>query len=500
MDTGTFFHEINRYENIVVYGAGMVGSLVYKTLLHHGYDSDKIHFAISMTPGTDLYYGHIVEDIASVCSSLDDYIIVVSVLPKNQAQLVRCLDELHIEKRIIIDEKLFSEMEQTYVEAFNQEHEPIKKSYDILFMSSDSNISSGAVLCLVDINAELNRRGLSTLVILPEYGRAEELLTEKHLDFIYVLSDSWLVNSEDGIDKFSSHRNCMAVKRVKSLINKYRIRYVHNNSMFSFIGCVAARELDVPYIWHIREFIKEQGFWFSDEKYAFELINNSKYIITISDYVGKCYPQLDKKKVRRIYDGVDVDRFFKKHDLFTKRTLTLLMPGNIVPLKGQEQLVMAAALLAKKKVDFKIIFIGSGDANYIEKLIRLVRVSHLEEKITFRDRSRDIEKFYADADIVVVCSKSEAFGRVTVEAQLSGCIVIGADCGATSELIDNQVNGYLYPFNDVAKLADLIACVNNDKRRSSSVALHGQKDAIVKYSKNRNADAICKLYRGAIDG
>ena len=63
------------------------------------------------------------------------------------------------------------------------------------------------------------------------------------------------------------------------------------------------------------------------------------------------------------------------------------MPGNIIPLKGQKQLVEAANVLAKRGLDFDINFVGNGDSNYIAELNVYIEQHELAGFISFHDRS-----------------------------------------------------------------------------------------------------------------
>ena len=52
------------------------------------------------------------------------------------------------------------------------------------------------------------------------------------------------------------------------------------------------------------------------------------------------------------------------------------------------------------------------------------------------------------------------FGRVTVESMLGKCLVVGAASGATTELIQDGVNGILYQPDDEADFCKkLTACI-----------------------------------------
>ena len=73
--------------------------------------------------------------------------------------------------------------------------------------------------------------------------------------------------------------------------------------------------------------------------------------------------------------------------------------------------------------------------------------------------------------IAVVASKSEAFGRVTIEAMLGGLVVVATDAGANSELIDNGKTGYLYPSGDYHKLYECIYKIQENRENMYETAV-----------------------------
>ena len=64
-----------------------------------------------------------------------------------------------------------------------------------------------------------------------------------------------------------------------------------------------------------------------------------------------------------------------------------------------------------------------------------------------------MKKLREKADVELVCSNREAFGRVTVEAMMAGNPVIGADSGANTELIQDKKNGRIYKNGDAFDLS-----------------------------------------------
>ena len=81
----------------------------------------------------------------------------------------------------------------------------------------------------------------------------------------------------------------------------------------------------------------------------------------------------------------------------------------------------------------------------------------MEINILFYRYTKELQAMRSNSSMVLVCSKREAFGRVTAEAMMSGKIVIGSNRGGTRELIGaNKERGYLYTWNNPKELAQKI--------------------------------------------
>lgn len=497
MNKTLFFDLIQKYEKIILYGAGMVGSLVYKQLRAFGVDDERIDFVVSYPEPEQTCYGHKVHNLEKIRKSKDNFIVVVSTFPKNHGQLVDNLNSYDIDKYITVDDELFEELERGYISGHIQSDRTIEGEIDILFMSSDNNYSSGAFLCMVDLCREMIDKGIRPLVVLPGYGNAEVLLEANKIEYTFVQSRNGLIENDIRVNE--PEINKKAITDIEDLIKRYHIRIVHNNSNHTYVGAVAARNLSIPYIWHLRENIMEQGFKFFNDEYIYSLINDACDVIAVSEYIGNCYPGVNSDRITCIYDGVDTKRYFCERDILQNETIKILMPGIMVPLKGQHQLINAAIELRKAGVLFDISFVGSGDADYLRKLTDSVTENELGDCVHFYERVDDLEKWYANADVVVVCSKSEAFGRVTVEAQLAGCVVVGAACGATVELVKDGKTGYLYKLDDAIMLSKKIIEIINNKEKAVEVARAGQKESLNKYDRKLCCNRIIKLYERILE-
>ena len=96
--------------------------------------------------------------------------------------------------------------------------------------------------------------------------------------------------------------------------------------------------------------------------------------------------------------------------------------------------------------------------------------------------------------ISCVCSQREGFGRVTVESMLGKCLVIGANTGATTEIISDRVNGMLYKENNIEDFsASLVEAINNYDYYTNMIE-NAQREAIQKYSLEADIQKVMKLY------
>lgn len=487
-------------KDLIIYGAGMVGNLVRQYLELTGNAQNIRAFAISDAIGCADYYGYKMLSIDSLKKYARKSTVLIATFPAAQETIKSKLLELGFANIVHMDYEMYQEMTDTYISKLRCKQK-INGDYDVLYVASDNNKTSGAFLCLVDFAISMRKKGITSLIVLPEYGNGEEILIEHELDYIYIPSKTWLTRM-DGREctwqERSDADNFVAINRMKELIGKHNIKLVHCNTTYANVGAIVAKELGVPVIWHMRENIFEQGYCYNDKEEFYNLINSSSKVIVVSDYLKKCYPDLRQEKVLTIYDGVDVGEYYEEREIFHNEKVKIVLVAAIYPLKRQEDLIEAAAILKEQGFDFQIDIIGSGEKQYIDKLNYLIKKNRLEECVSLLGRKEKLREYYQMYDISVICSKSESFGRVCVESQLSGCIVIGAAAGATQEIIEDKKTGFLYECGSAADLAKKITYAILHPIESRIIAKAGQIKAMDFFSKENSANRIYSIYRELI--
>ena len=386
------------------------------------------------------------------------------------------------------------------------------KMLKILFVPSDNNATSGAFISMVKLCSILQGEfGCQVQVLLRCKGNGQYLLSENNISFKVINSFNWFIPYKPRTLKRKFKRflcnlwmpltrvyNKIAVKRISCYIQKEQFDIVHINTSCTYVGAVAALKNKVPFVWHIREFLEEDQercIW--NKKYAYELMAQADKVITISNGLYDKYSKnIPKANIVKIYNGIDDKRFrCLPRQIFMDSIIHLVIVGSINKSKGQDQAILACKELYDKGIrNFELNIVGK-NSEYAKILEKQVEKLGLNNNIKFTGPCKEVEHLYQKADIALMCSASEAFGRVTVEAMMSGALVIGANSGGTLELIEDGVTGILYESGNSSDLAKKIIVAIREKERMNKIAQRGQDFMIKNMTADKNAENIYYIYK-----
>jgi glycosyltransferase involved in cell wall biosynthesis len=174
-------------------------------------------------------------------------------------------------------------------------------------------------------------------------------------------------------------------------------------------------------------------------------------------------------RIEVIHNGVDPVRFTPA-DVRQPGAPRISSVGLIYPLKGQLDLVDAAAIVAARRPDVRFDIYGSAsDEEYYAECLQRRRERGLDEIVHFRGSTRTPWTVYQQTDVVVLPSISEAFPYAVIEAMLCGAAIVATDVGGVAEALRDC--GVLVrpgrPDDMAAAILDLLD--DEDKRRSLGV-------------------------------
>ncbi|ADO76423.1 glycosyltransferase family 4 protein [Halanaerobium praevalens] len=235
---------------------------------------------------------------------------------------------------------------------------------------------------------------------------------------------------------------------------------------------------------------------------------NYKKIVAVS--------QMVKDDIIKLYDvpaddiivnhnGVNLEKFNlnnkdkfsqairKKHN-FTKNDYVLLFLGTGFKRKGLKYVLEAL----KNLENAKLMIVGKGD---IDKFKSKAEELSVLDRCRFIGPVREVEKYYAAADVFVFPSTYDPCANVTLEAMASGLPVITTEDNGASGVIDKNQNGYILEVaDDVKKMVEYIKKLKNNKVRrtfseqaSAKMQNHSKKDNYQKMLDFYKKEEGCKL-------
>jgi len=369
----------------------------------------------------------------------------------------------------------------------------------ILIIGADSG-AYGSAYSMYYLLRNLVSDGNEVIAILPDQNKPSELwdakgITVKFFDYykwIYI-PQNWRYDFAKGI--YKAYKNIIAELKIYKYIKQEKPDIVHINSAAIGFGALSAIFQKRKLIWHFREFVYEDlEAKFHWDKFSRQLFNKADARVCVSNAVKEYYEKKLKKSCKTIYNGVDIERFFKERQILCDDEIKIIFPGRLQNSKGQLSFVKALGYL-KDDYNYKLYIYGDGEENYVKDIKKEIECNALVNKVMLCGFTKDIASVYRSSDVVIVNSTKEAFGRTTVEAMMAGCLVVGYDAGGTSELLAYE-RGILY--RDLSKLDEIFDLITNNKEKARKIAFKGQKFALNNFTDKLNEERILEVYKNVL--
>jgi glycosyltransferase involved in cell wall biosynthesis len=328
-------------------------------------------------------------------------------------------------------------------------------------LASHTTTIGGAELVLLELVAGLVDRGVTVDVILPGRAVLSHRLEAAGARTWRVHYEWWAAFRRSlAAAGRRSGRNIVATYSILALLRRLRPDVVLSNTLTIPSAAVAAKVLRIPHVWYVHEFgQKDHGLTFDlGFGNSVRLVNclSARVIVNSHAIFDEFSRYIPSRKLRIAYCGVDVPNGLPRLPSPPERPFRLVLVGIKTPSKGQEDAIRAVGLLREWERDIRLALVGHSSPEYALHLGRLARDLRADDVIDFVDFTEDRYRYFQQSHAALMCSRSEAFGRVTVEAMKLGLPVIGANSGGTRELIRDGGNGLLYPYGDPSGLAERI--------------------------------------------
>lgn len=301
----------------------------------------------------------------------------------------------------------------------------------------------------------------------------------------------------------NANQNMEAVKSIEQRIKKTKPDLVMTNSIVCPWAAIAAYNQKVPHVWFVREYGDlDHGriFELGREKTMADVGNLSSLVVTISKSLrSHLVKYMPERKVTVLYNPFKIDEIVESSKITVpdpfqrKSSLKLVIAGNLAPSKGQLEAVKAVARLVKQGHDVELCAVGKqGEPDFTELMDEVIKENKIENRIHLVGFQENLLSYVKFADVGIMASRREGFGRVTFEYLVLGKPVVGANSGATPEMIDNDINGYLFESGNVESLVSALEHYVEDETLISKHSLASTNKAKQLMSGPNNIDSLYK--------
>ena len=261
-----------------------------------------------------------------------------------------------------------------------------------------------------------------------------------------------------------------------------QILHVNLLSQDSWVDLAAAKRMGMRTVGQVQSLL-------SQKHLSIRCLELCDAVICISDCVAREVAGLTEiSKINRIYCPVSVadpiglaERYDAKRELgLNSGAIVISSVAMLDPRKGHDVAILAFAKLSADFPDAMLLIAGgvyaeSGNAE-LERLQKIAKDFGVVSRVVFSGYVSEMREVYAASDIVLALSKDgEAFGRVTAEAAGHGRVTIATALGATPEIIQNGITGFLVPPNDPDAVAATCKRVLVDKEWSRRIGVAGME-------------------------
>ena len=379
----------------------------------------------------------------------------------------------------------------------------------LCYLSHTASLAGGGEHSLLELMAFVRAHArVRVVLICPEGPLAEKArsmpgLKHEPLEFVtlYRTANPWkLLRFAAGYLR--------STLRLRQTLRRLAPTLLHANSapsaMYAAGASVATR---IPVIWHMRD-IQPRSVSF---RALLPLIGRrATRVIAISNAVRDNLASfgIDTAKITVVHNRVRRPFLHGGQTLRADLNIPSDAPvlatiGELLDRKGQLTAVRALAAVRNRRPGAVLILCGGVNkrTGYEARLRAEVAALELADAVHFLGARDDVGPVFDAADVIVVASNEEPFGRVVVEAMFARRPLVATRVGGIPELVRDGVEALLVPPDDPDAMAGAIERIFGDASLRCTLADGASRRADSDFAWDAPPGRfLAELYNGLVNG
>lgn len=228
--------------------------------------------------------------------------------------------------------------------------------------------------------------------------------------------------------------------------------------------------------------------------------------ISIREFAKNKY-NLKESKVTAMYHGIDITEMkmspdeedtgkhshtFMESFNLKDNDFILAYIGRLTYAKGLEELLISFKELSGNYDNFKLLLIGDGERrSFLENYIK---DNGLADNCHVTGFLYDISVVYSLIDLFVLPSYAEGIPLTLLEAMFNSKVTLSSNVGGIPEIVQNNVNGFIFPTGDFCIFADRVINIYENKNKMDDLKISAKSSVIEQFDINKNVQKIEDLF------
>jgi glycosyltransferase involved in cell wall biosynthesis len=287
--------------------------------------------------------------------------------------------------------------------------------------------------------------------------------------FVTELMERRIPLTEYRVATFRSMNALLQQARLAQYVRRHAIQIVHTYSFYGNVFAVPPGRFAAPVV---IASIRDRGPYLTTMQRRVQ-----RHVCRLADCVlvnAEAVKQwlvsdgYDPAHIVVIPNGVDLAPFSHSGDPVALRrslglqdhTRLVAVVSRLTALKGIEDFLDAAAIVAAQRADVRFLIVGEPspikNRAYVDALEARAARLGIADRVIFTGLRSDVPALLSAVDVSVMPSLNEALSNVLLESMAAGAAVVATDVGGTSEALVNGRNGLLIPPADPRAMAGAI--------------------------------------------
>lgn len=399
-----------------------------------------------------------------------------------------------------------------------------RKPWNVMYVENGIGYG-GAAICLRHLVRNLDREQYNPLVITGRTGpNYEEIATEsawKHIPDrrVDVVGMKRTLSKATWPDKIPGLRFIanQFLARLDDVANflplfiqtwwtakqfKPDIIHVNNEPLCNRASILVGKAMKIPVVCHVRG--DQDG-----SRLMHKMYQLPDRFIPVSHWVSNSMGNLGVPERKRtvIYDGIGLEALdlnadgnnFRQQYGIPKESFAVGLVGLIIPWKGQNDFITAAAELRDKIPNLCMALVGGTPEEcgpYEAELRQRVKDEGLEDLIVFTGHVNNMPEVYNGLDVAVSASTSpEPLGTMVIETMAMARPLIAPNHGGGAEMGDHDETALLYEPRNAQDLAKMILRFYEEPETRERLRQNAREKALKTFAVAEHVRQVQDLYQ-----